>query len=83
MTNIIVGGKIEWQNYIQAENYELWMLIKNGPLISTKVVEDGTEVHKQPNEFDAEDFKKKEKNTKAKKLLYFGLGPNPYTRISE
>ena len=71
------------KNYIQAEDYELWMLIKNGPLIPTKVVEDGTEVHKQPNEFDAEDFKKKEKNTKAKKLLYFGLGPNPYTRISE
>jgi len=24
-----------------------------------------------------------EKNTKAKKLLYFGLGPDEYTRISE
>ena len=31
-----------------------------------KVVEDGTEVHKQPDEFDDEDFKKMEKNAKAK-----------------
>jgi len=66
------------ENYIQAEDYELWMLTKNGPLIPT-----GTEVHKQPDEFDAEDFKKMEKNAKAKKLLYFGLGPDEYTCISE
>jgi len=42
------------------------LLIKNGPLIPTKVVEDGIEVHKQPDEFDAEDFTKIEKNAKAK-----------------
>ena len=71
------------ENYIQVEDYELWMLIKNGPLIPTKVTENGTEVRKEPNEFDADDFKKMEKNAKAKKLLYFGLGPNEYTRISE
>jgi len=71
------------ENYIQAEDYELWMLVKNGPLIPTKVVEDGTEVHKQPDEFDAEDFKKMEKNAKAKKFLYFGLGPDENTRIFE
>ena len=71
------------ENYIQAQDYELWMLINNGLLIHTKVTEDGTEVHKQPIEFDGEDFKKMEKNAKAKKLLYFGLGPDEYTRISE
>ena len=71
------------ENYIQAEDYKLWMLIKNGPLIPRKAVEDGTKVHKQPDEFDAEDFKKMEKKAKAKKLLYFGLGlgPDEYTRI--
>jgi len=52
------------ENYIQAEDYKLWMFIKNGPLIRKKVVEDGTEVHKQPDEFDAQDFKKM-----AKKML--------------
>ena len=71
------------KNYIQAEDCELWMLIKNGPLIPTKVTENGTEVRKEPNEFNADDFKKMEKNAKAKKLLYFGLGPDEYTHISE
>jgi len=59
------------------------MLIKNGPLIPTKVIEDGSIVHKKPEEFNVEDFKIMEKNAKAKKLLYSGLGPDEYTRISE
>ena len=37
----------------------------------------------KPEEFTAEDYKMMEKNAKAKKLLYFGLGPVEYTRISE
>jgi len=71
------------ENYIQAEDYKLWMPIKNGPLIPTKVIEDGTEVRKKPEEFNAEDFKMTEKNAKAKKLLYFSLGSDDYTCISE
>ena len=69
------------ENYIQAEDYELWMLIKNGSLIPMKVKEDGTNVKKALEEFDSNDFKMIEKNAKAKKLLYFGLGPDEYTRI--
>jgi len=75
--------KNRMENYIQAEDYELWTLNKNGPLIPTKVIENGTTVRKEPNESDAEDFKKMEKNAKAKKLLYFGLVPDEYTRIFE
>ena len=56
------------ENYIQAEDYELWMLIKNGPLVPTKVLEDGKTVSKEPKEFDAEDYKKMEKNAKAKNV---------------
>ena len=64
------------KNYIQADDYELWMIIKNGPLIPKKTIEDGSMVPKRPQEFNAEDFKMMEKNAKAKKLLYFGLGPD-------
>jgi len=71
------------ENYIQAKDYELSVLIKNEPLIPTKVIEDGIEVYKQPDEFNADDFQMMEKNAKAKKLLYFGLGPDEYTCISE
>ena len=67
------------ENYIQAEDYELWMLIVNGPYILVKVTTDGKTVPKEPKEFDSDDFRKMEKNAKAKKLLYFGLRPDEYT----
>lgn len=59
------------------------MIILNGPYIPMKIAEDDKLVDKKPEEFDLEDFKKMEKNAKAKKLLYFGRGPDEYTRISE
>jgi len=59
------------------------MLIKNEPLIPKKVTENETGVHKESNEFDIEDFRKMEKKAKAKKLLYFCLGPDEYALISE
>ena len=71
------------ENCIQAEDYELWMLIKNGPLVPKKTKEDGTSIITKPEEFDSEDYKMMENNAKAKKLLYFGLGPDEYIRISE
>ena len=71
------------ENYVQADDYELWMIIKNGPLIPKKTIEVGSMVPKEPQEFNAEDFKMMENNAKAKKLLYFGLGPDEYNRISE
>ena len=59
------------ENYIQVEDYELWMFIKNEPLIPKKVREDGATVIKKPEEFDSEDYKMIEKNSKAKKLLFW------------
>jgi len=75
--------KNRMENYIQAEDYELWMLIKNGPLIPMKVNEDGTTSKKKPEEFTSDDFKMMEKNAKVKKLLYFDLGPDECIRILE
>jgi len=71
------------ENYIQAKDYELWMLIKNGPLIPMMTKEDGTTIIKKPEEFNSEDYKMMEKNAQAKKLLYFVIGTDEYTRISE
>jgi len=61
------------ENYIQADDYKLWMMIKNGPYIPMKTTEDGKTAPKKKNEFSSDDFKKMEKNARAKKLLYFGL----------
>jgi len=71
------------ENYIQAEDYELWMLIKNGLVIPKVTKEGGKVIINKPEEFDNEDYKMMENNAKVKKLLYFGLGPDEYTRISE
>jgi len=65
--------KNRMENYIQDEDYELWM----------KVNEGGTTSKKKFEEFDSNDFKMMEKNAKTKKLLYFSLGPDEYTRISK
>ena len=69
------------ENYIQAEDYELWMLIKNGPLVPMKALPDGTTVAKKPSEFDAEDYKKMEKNAKAKKPVSYTHLTLPTKRI--
>ena len=71
------------ENYIQADDYDLWMIIENGSLTPMKVTEDGKTIPKKPQEFNSEYFKMMEKNAKAKKLLYFGLGPDENTHISE
>jgi len=57
------------ENYIQADDYELWIIIQNGPLIPKKAIENGSLVPKKPEEFNAEDFKMMEKNVKAKKAF--------------
>ena len=73
------------ENYIQAKDFELWLIIEIGPYVPIKIVAQGTgtqTVPKARSEYDSEDCKKMEKNAKAKKLLYFGLGPDEYTRVS-
>ena len=64
------------QNYIQAEDSELWLLIVSGPYILVKVTTDGKTVPKEPKEFDSDDFRKMEKNAKAKNCLLY-TSPSP------
>jgi len=59
------------------------MIIENGPYIPMKTIEDVKAAPKKPNEFDSDDFNKMEKNARVKKMSYFSLRPDEYTRISE
>ena len=59
------------ENYIQADDYELWMLIKYDPLIPKKAKEDEKIIPKKPKEFNAEDFRMMEKSAKVKKLVFW------------
>jgi len=55
------------------------MIIENGPYIPMRIMKDGKTVPKKPHEFDSDNFRKIEKNARAKKLLYFGLRLDEYT----
>jgi len=44
------------ENYIQAYDYKLWMLIENGPYIPMRITKDGKTVPKKPHEFDTNDL---------------------------
>jgi len=63
------------ENYIQADDYEPWMIIENGPLIPKKATEDGKIVPKEPQELNPDDFKMMEKNAKAKSFCTLVLDP--------
>jgi len=61
------------ENYIQADDYKLWMIIMNGPYISAKITEDGKTIAKKPEEFDSEDFKKMGKTLRLRSCYTLAL----------
>ncbi|XP_070007988.1 uncharacterized protein [Nicotiana sylvestris] len=69
------------RDHIIGEDYELWDIVTDGPLATTKKNAEGVDVPKTRAECTVEDLKKWEKNTKAKKWLVCGLGPDEYSRI--
>ncbi|XP_070035434.1 uncharacterized protein [Nicotiana tomentosiformis] len=74
-----------WKNrmrdHIIGENYELWDIVTDGPLVTLKINAKGVEVPKTRLNCTAKDLKKWEKNAKAKKWLFCGLSPDEYSRI--
>ena len=75
--------KNRMENYIQAEDFQLWAIIENGPQVPMETTSSGSKIPKKVKDFDSEDYRIMEKNAKAKKLLYFVLGPDEYNRISK
>jgi len=76
----------EWKGrmriFIQSVDFKLWLVIKNGPKIPTKMV-DNEEVEKSEDEYDEEDMKNLELEAKAKNILYCGLNPDVFEIFSE
>nr|XP_018622990.1 uncharacterized protein LOC108943435 [Nicotiana tomentosiformis] len=69
------------RDHIIGEDYELWDIVTDGPLATMKKNAEGADVPKTRADCTAEDLRKWEKNTKAKKWLVCGLGPDEYNRI--
>ncbi|XP_070041566.1 uncharacterized protein [Nicotiana tomentosiformis] len=63
------------------EDYELWDIVTDGLLATMKINAKGVEVPKTKADHTAEDLRKWEKNTKAKKWLVCGLDQDEYSRI--
>ncbi|XP_070003403.1 uncharacterized protein [Nicotiana sylvestris] len=57
------------RDHIIGEDYELWDIVTEGPLATTKKTVEGVEVPKTRADCTTEDLKKWEKNAKAKKWL--------------
>ncbi|XVF86312.1 hypothetical protein PTKIN_Ptkin18bG0029500 [Pterospermum kingtungense] len=66
--------------FIQANDYEVWRLIVNGPQIPIKMV-DGRSVVKDESEWNTEDIKKAQQNAKALHTLFSAIGTNEYNRV--
>ncbi|XP_070050932.1 uncharacterized protein [Nicotiana tomentosiformis] len=69
------------RDHIIGEDYELLDIVTDGPLATMKINAKGEEVEKTRIDCTADDWRKREKNAKAKKWLVCGLGPDEYSRI--
>ena len=64
-----------------AQDFDLWQLVVNGPHIPTKIV-NNVEVAKTVEEYTENDKKLIKMNANAMNILYCGLDPNEYNKIS-
>jgi len=67
--------------YIQALDYEAWKIIRDGPYILTKIVNE-TKVSKFEEERDERDSRLIQLNAKVINMLYCDLYANEFNRIS-
>lgn len=70
------------ETYIQAKDFQLWQIIKSGPLKVEYKNDKGETIPKPEDKWDELDFNKLEKSAKAKKLLIWGLSVKECNRVS-
>ncbi|GAV88518.1 UBN2 domain-containing protein, partial [Cephalotus follicularis] len=61
-------------------DYQLWHIIVNGPRMPTRTIE-GVVSPKPKNEYNDNDFRILQLNSKAKHVLFCAVGPNEFNRI--
>ncbi|GAV64406.1 UBN2 domain-containing protein, partial [Cephalotus follicularis] len=67
--------------FLQSLDYQLWHIIVNGPRMPTRTIE-GIVSPKPENEYNDNDFRMLQLNSKAKHVLFCAVGPNEFNRIS-
>ncbi|GAV83721.1 UBN2 domain-containing protein, partial [Cephalotus follicularis] len=67
--------------FLQSLDYQLWHIVVNGPRMPTRTIE-GVVSPKPENEYNDNDFRMLQLNSKAKHVLFCAVGPNEFNRIS-
>ncbi|GAV72350.1 zf-CCHC domain-containing protein/DUF4219 domain-containing protein/UBN2 domain-containing protein [Cephalotus follicularis] len=67
--------------FLQSLDYQLWHIIVNGPRIPTRTIE-GVVSPKPENEYNDNDFRMLQLNSKAKHVLFCAVCQNEFNRIS-
>ncbi|GAV89255.1 UBN2 domain-containing protein, partial [Cephalotus follicularis] len=67
--------------FLQSLDYQLWHIIVNGPRMPTRTIK-GVVSPKPENEYNDNDFRMLQLNSKAKHVLFCAVGPNEFNRIS-
>ncbi|GAV81203.1 UBN2 domain-containing protein, partial [Cephalotus follicularis] len=67
--------------FLQSLDYQLWHIIVNGPRMPTRTI-DGVVSPKPENEYNDNDFRMLQLNSKGKHVLFCAVGPNEFNRIS-
>ncbi|GAV79817.1 UBN2 domain-containing protein, partial [Cephalotus follicularis] len=67
--------------FLQSLDYQLWHIIVNGPRMPTRTIE-GVVTPKPENEYNDNDFRMLQLNSKAKHVLFCAVGPNEFNQIS-
>ncbi|GAV61589.1 UBN2 domain-containing protein, partial [Cephalotus follicularis] len=67
--------------FLQSLDYQLWHIIVSGPRTPTRTIE-GVVSPKPENEYNDNDFRMLQLNSKAKHVLFCAVGPNEFNRIS-
>ncbi|GAV74119.1 DUF4219 domain-containing protein [Cephalotus follicularis] len=63
--------------FLQSLDYQLWHIVVNGPRMPTRTIE-GVVSLKPENEYNDNDFKMLQLNSKAKHVLFCAVGPNEF-----
>ncbi|GAV73128.1 UBN2 domain-containing protein, partial [Cephalotus follicularis] len=67
--------------FLQSLDYQLWHIVVNGPRMPTRTIE-GVVSPKPENEYNDNDFRMLQLNSKAKHVLFCAVGPNEFNRTS-
>lgn len=76
----------EWKErmiiFIRSIDFKLWLVIKNGPKIPTKLI-GNEEVEKSEDEYDEEDMKNLELEAQARNILCRAMNQDAFEKFSK